>query len=183
MVTVFGYLEYTLASTCYALLTTGEIAKALLDTSDDHPFFKWFSRNERSQVDNLHGLILEFERVIRESSQVPHNVREDLVERLKELKPKRNALRHVVWLSIDDNGLAHLQHNHLDESIPIALQPNLPVKDLSVIRGQTVDSIFQIAEVASIADSDNTYVAGPGFILATVMPRQYEPRNTPTERE
>ena len=182
-VAVFGYLEYTLASTCYALLATGERAKALLDAGDDHAFSKWFNRIERSQVDSLHGLILEFERVISESSQVPHNVREDLVERLKELKPKRNALCHGAWLSIADDGLAHLQHNHLDESIPVALQPNFTIKDLSEIRGQTVDTIFQIAEVASIADSDNTYVAGPGFILATVMPRQYEPRNTPTERE
>ena len=59
----------------------------------------------------------------------------------------------------------------------------LRINDLSDIRSRTVDTIFQIAEVASIADSDNTYVDSPVYILATVIPRQYEPPNVPAEKE
>ena len=182
-VAVFGYLEYILASTCYALLATGERAKTLLDADDDHAVSKWFNRIKRSQVDSLHGLILEFDRVMRESSLVPHNVREDSVKRLNELKPWRNALSHGAWLSIDDDGFANLQHMYLYEGIPVAFKPDFTIEDLSDIRGRTVDTIFQIAEMASIAGPDNTHVAGPGFTFATAMPRQYEPRISPEERE
>ena len=182
-VATFGYLEYILASTCYALLTTGERAKALLDAGDDNALSEWFKRVTRTHVDSLHGLTREFDRVIHESSRIPHNVRENLVERLKELKPFRNALCHGAWLSIDDNGLAHLHHVFPYEGIWAGFEPEFTIKDLSDIRGRTVDTIFQIAEVASIAGPDNTYAAGPGFTLVTDMPRHYEPGSTPAERE
>ena len=182
-VAVFGYLEYILASTCYALLATGERAKALMDADDDRAISQWFNRIQRTQVDSMYGLILEFERVMCESNRVPHKVREDLVERLKELKPWRNALCHGAWLSIKDDGLPHLQHVYLYEGIPAGFEPKITIKDLTNIRIQTVETIFRIAEVASIAGPDNTYAAGPGFTLITAMPRQYEPGNDPAERK
>lgn len=182
-VAAFGYLEYILASTCYALLATGERAKALLDAGDDHALSEWFKRVARTHVDSLHSLTREFDWVMHESSRIPHNVRENIVERLKELKPFRNALCHGAWLSIDDNGLAHLHHVYPYEGIWAGFEPEFTIKDLSDIRGRTVDTIFQIAEVASIAGPDNTYAAGPGFALVTDMPRHCEPGNPSAERE
>ena len=80
-VAAFGYLEYILASTCYALLATAQRATVLLDANDDEALSQWYNRVLRSQVDSMHGLTLELDRVLSEDHRVPHTVREDLIAR------------------------------------------------------------------------------------------------------
>ena len=113
---------------------------------------------------------------------IPRGAR-DLVERLKELRPWRNALCHGAWLSIGEDGSGHLEHIYLDDGAPVAFEPKFTLRDLSDIRARTVDTTILIAEAASVAGPDDTYLAGPGFALATVLPRKYETRNAPPERE
>ena len=68
-----------------------------------------------------------------------------------------------------------LHHLYRHDGVPVAFPQVFTVKDLSDIRARTVDATFRVAEVAS--------VAGAGFALAAVMPRDYEPRNVPPEPE
>ena len=123
----------------------------------------------------MHSLALELDRVLREDSRVPHAAREDVVERLKELRPWRNALCHGAWLSFDEDGSGELEHIYLYERIPVAFEPEFTLKDLFDIRARTVDTIIRIAEAAS--------AAGAGFALVAAMPRKYEPRNASPEPE
>lgn len=172
-VAAFGYLEHVLTQTCYTLLATFERATALLD-ADDEALSQWYNRVSRSQVDSLHGLTRELEKVLDEDGRVPTALREDLVARLNELRPWRNALCHGAWLGIDKDGSASLHHMYEHQGVPFAFPPAVTLKDLSDVRTRTADITIRIAEAASIA--------GAGFAL-TAMPRLYEPRNTPSEPE
>ena len=180
-VAAFGYLEYILASTCYALLATDERAAVLLNADDDEALSQWYNRILRSQVDSMFRLTCELDRVLRESHRVPHTVREDLLARLKELRPWRNALCHGAWLSIGEGGSGHLEHLYRKGRAPVAFEPEFTLKGLSDIRARTVDTTIRVAEAASVAGPQDTYVAGPGFALVIAMPRKYEPRNTPPD--
>lgn len=172
-VATFGQLEHTLALTCYTLLATGERAAEVRDAGDE-AFAQWYERIERSQTDSMHRLTGELKNVLTEAGVVPHAVREDLVARLNELRPWRNALCHGAWFSVDKDGSASFHHMYRHQGVPVRFPPVVTLKDLSDIRARTVDVIFQVTEAAS--------VAGAGFAL-TVMPRMYEPRNTPSEPE
>ena len=172
-VAAFGYLEHILAKTCYSLLATAERASNLLDESDE-ALSRWYKRVLRSQTDSMHGLIRELDRVLGEDDRIPHAVREDLVERLEALRPWRNALCHGAWLGFEKDGSATLNHQYKYEGEPVAFPPTVTLQNLSGIRAKTVDTTIRIAEVAS--------VAGAGFALAAVMPREYEPRNAPPEQ-
>ena len=55
-VAAFGYLEHILASTCYALLRTGERAVALLEANDHEAMRRWIKRFLRSQTDSMRPL-------------------------------------------------------------------------------------------------------------------------------
>ena len=182
-VAAFGYLEYTLASTCYALLATGERAAALLEANDHEAMRRWTKRLLRSQVDSMRGLTLELDRVLDETGLVPRAVRKDLVAHLDELRPWRNALCHGAWLSVGEDGSARLEHVYMYEGLPAGFERNVDVKRLSDVRAKTVDITIRIAEAASVAGPAYTHAAGAGYALATVMPRLYEPRNTPPESE
>ena len=182
-VAAFGYLEHILASTCYALLATGERAVALLEANDHEAMRRWTKRLLHSQTDSLRPLTLELDRVLDEAGLVPRAVREDLVARLDELRPWRNALCHGAWLSVAEDGSARLEHIYRYEGLPAGFERNIDVKRLSDIRARTVDITIRIAEAASIAGPAYTHVAGAGYALATVMPRMYEPRNAPPEPE
>ena len=181
-VAAFGYLEHILASTCYVLLATADRAASVLDESDK-ALSEWYNRVLRSRVDSMHRLTLELDRVLSEDSRVPHAVRKDLGQRLKELRPWRNALCHGAWLGISEDGTGHLEHFYLYEGVPVALEPKFTLKDLSDIRVRTVDTTIRIAEAASIAGPEDASRTVASFALATVLPRKYEPRNTPPEQE
>ena len=182
-VAAFGYLEHVLASTCYALLATPERARLLLEAGDEEAISRWVKRLLRSQVDPMHGLTLELDRVLTEDGRVPHTVRQDLVARLKELRPWRNALCHGAWLSVDADGSGHLEHIYLYEGLPAGFEPDVAVKDLIDVRARTVDITSRIAEAASVAGPADTYVAGKGFARIIALPRQYEPRSVPPEQD
>ena len=162
-VAAFGYLEHILASTCYALLATGERAVALLEADDHAAMRRWTRRLLRSQTDSLRPLTLELGRVLDEAGLVPRTVREDLVARLDELRPWRNALCHGAWLSIDDDGSARLEHLYRDDDLPVAFERNVDVKRLSDVRDRTVDVTIRIAEAASVAGPAYTHMGGAGY--------------------
>ncbi len=181
-VAAFGYLEHILASTCYALLATGAKAAALLEADDHAAMRRWAERIMRSQIDPMHGLTSELNRVLREAGRGPHTLREDLVARLKELRLWRNALCHGAWLSFDQDGADHLEHRYKHDDIFVAFEPRIiTLKDLSDVRARTVDITIRIAEAASVAGPAYTHMGGAGYALAIVMPRMYEPRNAPPE--
>ena len=181
-VAAFGYLEHILASTCYALLATGAKAAALLEADDHAAMRRWAERIMRSQIDPMHGLTSELNRVLREAGRGPHTLREDLVARLKELRLWRNALCHGAWLSFDQDGAGHLEHRYKHDDIFVAFEPRIiTLKDLSDVRARTVDITIRIAEAASVAGPAYTHMGGAGYALAIVMPRMYEPRNAPPE--
>ena len=133
---------------------------------------EWSKRLLRSQVDSMHGLTLELDRVLGDAGVVPHIVREELIADLKDLRSWRNALCHGAWLGIDEDGSGHLKHVYLYEGLPAGFKQDIAVKDLSDVRARTVDITIRIAEAAS--------VAGAGYALATVMPRMYESRERPS---
>ena len=181
-VAAFGYLEHILASTCYALLATGERAAALLQANDHEAMRRWTKRLVHSQTDSLNRLTRELETVLTEAGLVPHAVREDLVARLDELRPWRNALCHGAWLSVDENGSARLEHVYRYEGLPAGFdERTVDVRRLSDVRVRTVDVTIRIAEAASVAGPAYTHMGGAGYALATVMPRMYAPRNAPPE--
>ena len=181
-VAAFGYLEHILASTCYALLATGETAVALLKANDHEAMRRWTTRLLRSRTDSMRPLTRELDRVLTETGLVPRAVREDLVARLDELRPWRNALCHGAWLSVAEDGSGRLEHLYRDDDdVPVAFERNVDVKDLSDLRARTVDITIRIAEAASVAGPAYTHMGGVGYALATVMPRMYEPRNAPPE--
>ena len=181
-VAAFGYLEHILASTCYALLATGERAAALLQANDHEAMRRWTKRLVHSQTDSLRPLTVELDRVLTETGLVPVAVREDLVARLDELRPWRNALCHGAWLSVDENGSARLEHVYMYEGLPAGFdERTVDVKRLSDLRARTVDVTIRIAEAASVAGPAYTHMGGAGYALATVMPRLYAPRNAPPE--
>ena len=117
-VAAFGYLEHILASTCYALLATGERAVALLEANDHEAMRQWTERLLNSRTDSLRRLTLELDRVLDETGLVPRAVREDLVARLDELRPWRNALCHGAWLSVAEDGSARLEHVYGTNAFP-----------------------------------------------------------------
>ena len=180
-VAAFGYLEHILASTCYALLATGERAAALLEADDHDAMRRWTKRLVHSQTDSLNRLTRELETVLAEAGLVPRAVREDLVARLDELRPWRNALCHGAWLSVAEDGSAQLEHVYMYEKLPAGFERDVDVKRLSDIRARTVDVTIRIAEAASVSGPAYTHMGGTGYALATVMPRMYAPRNAPPE--
>lgn len=182
-VAAFGYLEHILASTCYALLATGERAAALLEANDHAAMRRWIRRLVHSQTDSMHRLTRELDRLLDEAGLVPRAVRQDLVARLDELRPWRNALCHGAWLSVAEDGSGCLEHVYRYEDLPAGFEPNVDVKRLSDIRGRTVDITMRIAEAASIAGPAYTHIGGAGYALATVMPRMYAPRSAPPQPE
>ena len=182
-VAAFGYLEHILASTCYAFLATGERAAALLEADDNAALSEWWKRLLSSQTDSMHRLTRELDRVLDEAGLVPRAVREDLVARLDELRPWRNALCHGAWLGVAEDGSAHLEHVYRYEGLPAGFERNVDVKRLSDIRARTVDITIRIAEAASVVGPAYTHMGGAGYALATVMPRMYEPRSAPPEPE
>jgi len=179
----FGFLEHILASTCHALLATGERAVAHLKADDHEAMRQWAKRLAHSRTDSLRPLTLELARVLDESGRVPRAVREDLVARLDELRPWRNALCHGAWLSVGEDGSAILDHVYSYEGLPAGFERHVDVKRLSDVRARTVDVTIRIAEAASVAGPAYTHMGGTGYAFATVMPRMYAPRGTPPEAD
>ena len=107
--------------------------------------------------------------------------REDLVALLHELRPWRNALCHGAWLSVDEDGSGRLKHVYRDEGLPAGFERDVDVKRLCDVRGRTVDVTIRIAEAASATGLAHTHMGGIDYALATVMPRMYEPRPSPSE--
>ena len=91
----------------------------------DEAVSKWFNRIKRSRTDGLGALTSEFAKILKEDGKVPHHVREDLVDRLNELRPWRNALCHGAWLGFGEGGSGELRHYHSFECVPVAFPPEV----------------------------------------------------------
>ena len=114
-------------------------------------------------------------KLLKKDGRVPHTVRNDLRERLDELRPWRNALCHGAWLGFSGDGAGVLSHHYKDGDRVTRFQPLVTVEELADLRARIVDTILRLAEVASIA--------GYTSATAAALPRKYEPRNAPPEPE
>ena len=161
-VAAFGYLEHALTMACYTLTATPEKATSARADGDE-AVSKWFARLERSWTDSMNALTLEIDRTLKEDSRVPHGVREDLVERLNDLRPWRNALCHGAWLGFGKDGSGVLCHYYKSDGIPVNFRPAVSLRDLADLRARIADTTIRLAEVASLA--------GAGFALTT-LPRK-----------
>ena len=150
-IAALGYLEIALTEACYGLLATPEKARNAMAAGDD-AVSRWFTRIEKSRTDGLGALAREFARTLKEDGKVPHGVREDLVERLSELRPWRNALCHGAWLAFREDGSGELRHYYKFEGVPVAFPPEVTLEDLREIRAKAVDATIRLAEAASIVD-------------------------------
>ncbi len=182
-VAAFGYLEHMLASTCHALLATGERATALLESKDQEAMRRWTRRLLASRTDTLHRLTRELDRVLKEAGLVPRAVRKELVARLDEIRPWRNALCHGAWLSVAEDGSACLDYVYSHEDLPAGFERNVDIKRLCDIRARAVDITVRIAEVASVAGPAYRHMGGVGYALATLLPRMHAPRSGSPEPE
>ncbi len=123
----------------------------------------------------MHVLAERFAKILRKDGRVPHAARTDLRNRLGDLRPWWNALCHGAWLGVDADGTGVLCHYYKKDNLILQFQPRVTLKELADIRARIVDVTIRVTETSA--------VAGSGLALAAVMPRKYEPRNAPPERE
>ena len=180
-IAAFGYLERILASTCFALLFTPEKAFAFVHAGHQTATSQWVKGIMKSQVNPMGALTCKLNRGLREDGRVPHTVRENLISKLSELLPWRNALCHGAWISIDKDGSGHLEHPHLEEGVPVSDEQIFTLNNLSDLRARTVDITFRIAEIASITRPATILLPGAGYELAPTMPRMYKPQHAQPE--
>ena len=173
-VAVFGYLENELATECYQLSAMSEDARRAAAAGDER-FRKWYARLQRSWTDSLHALTNAFRDVLEKNDSVPRHVVKDLIDRLEDLRPWRNALCHGAWLSFSGDGSGVLHHYYRSEHAnpklfpqnPSRFRPQVTQQDLADVRARTVEATIRVAEAASMA--------GAGSAL-TALPREPELR-------
>lgn len=170
----FGYLEHQLKSACDAL-TPPPARLDELGPDSVGPYRDWYAKLQASRTDTMRALTRRLGKLLKEDGRVPHAVREELVGRLEEVRPWRNALCHGAWFGVDSDGCGVLSHHYRKEGLVHQFQPSVKREELSGLRARIVDATVRVAEVSA--------VVGSGSALAAVMPRKYEPRNAPSERE
>ncbi len=165
-----------LGSTCLAHEIAPEKTMRFVDGGNREEAVQWSKRIRRSLLDPIKKLTDELDRLLCETARVPHNVCEDLVADLEELRQWRNALCHGAWLAVDADGCGHLEHLIPFEGLPAAFEPRtMTPEDLSYIRTKTVDLTLRIAEAASISGPPDICVAGGGYTSALELPRRSGP--------
>ena len=173
-VAMFGKLENTLTSACYAL-TTPPASPDSIPPDQIKAYLEWYARVEASRTDTMHVLTGRFGKLLKKDGRVPHNVRTDLRRRLDELRLWRNALCHGTWFGYSEDGAGVLSHYYKEGDRIIRFQPLVTLNEFADLRARIVDTIIRLTEAASIAGYDSA--------LTTALPRKYEPRNTPPEPE
>lgn len=171
---MFGYLEHVLVSSCHGL-TPPPADINRIRTEQMPAYLEWYAKMEASRTDALRVLTDRFIKLLKSHSQVPHAVREDLCRQLNELRPWRNALCHGAWFGVSADGVGSLNHYYNESERVMMFPQKVALEDLADLRARLVDTIFRVTEAAS--------VAGHHSVLAAVLPRRYEPRNAPPERE
>lgn len=170
----FGYLEDKLKSACDAL-TPPPAPLDELGPDNVGAHLDWYAGLQASRTDTMRALTDRLGKLLKEDGRVPHTVRKELVGRLEEVRPWRNALCHGAWFGVDSDGRGVLSHHYRKERLVHRFQPRVTRKDLSGLRARIVDAIIRVVEVSA--------VVGSGSALAAAMPRKYEPRNAPLKRE
>ena len=173
-VAMFGDLEDTLTSACYGL-TKPPAHPSNLRAEQVPAYLEWYARVEASRTDAMRVATDRFVRLLKEGGRVPHTVRDEIRSQLEELRRWRNALCHGAWHGFSGDGAGVLSHYYMEKKRVVRFPPMVAVKDLADLRARIVDTIVRITEAASVAGHDSA--------IAVVLPRRYEPRNVPPERE
>ena len=161
-VAAFGYLEYILTSCCFALLSPKpEELTRQLEENDQAAMCKWIEQLRVAQTDPISTLTGKFHKLLDKTGLVPHTVLDDLIKDLHKLQQWRNALCHGAWLTVAENGTAHLHHLFpLKNDFAAPFPHDIDLETLSDVRAQTVDLTIRIAEVSSIGGPFLTHAAG-----------------------
>ena len=164
-VAAFGYLENVLVSACHSL-TAPPINPGGVVAGDAEALLKWHAEAQSIQTDTLHVLARRFDELLEANEWVPCAVRDDLGNRLEELRPWRNALCHGAWLGLDADGsgrLLHFHRVHLFETVKnkqvVQFQPKVSRQELVELRSRIVDATIRVVEVCSIAGAHTAQVA------------------------
>ncbi len=173
-VAMFGSLEDTLTSACYGLT---EPPADPNDLRSEHvpAHLEWYAKLEASRTNTMRIATDRFVKLLKDDGRVPHAVRHELRVQLEELRRWRNALCHGTWFGFSDAGAGVLSHFYKEDKRVVRFPPMVTLRDLAELRARIVHIIIRVAEAASVADSDSA--------VAAVLPRKYEPRNIPPERE
>ena len=170
----FGYLEHQLKSACDALMPPPTPLDELRPDNVG-AYLDWYAKLQATRTNMIGAQTVRLGKLLEEDDRVPQAVREELVGRLEEVRPWRNALCHGAWFGVDSDGRGVLSHHYRKEGLVHRFQPRVTCEDLSGLRAKIVDAIIRVVEVSA--------VVGSGSGLAAVMPRKYEPRNARFERE
>lgn len=173
-VAMFGNLEDTLTSACYGL-TKPPADPSDLRAEQVPAYLDWYARIEASRTDAMGVVTDRFIKFLKNDGRIPLAVQDELRAQLDELRRWRNALCHGAWRGFSRNGAGVLSHFYKEKKQVVCFPSKVDLKDLADLRARTVDVIFRVTEAASVAGYDSA--------IAAALPRQYEPRNVPPERE
>jgi hypothetical protein len=99
-VATFGFLENVLGRAIFALTGTKEIP----EEGREAAFAAWLPTLERALSDPLGGLIISYNRAVRENGRTAITNFDALVANLQEASAIRNVLCHGFWPIPDDHG-------------------------------------------------------------------------------
>lgn len=143
-VATFGFLEDMIPR----FLLAFEGSKPGIDYTHDE-VVAWVRSLERSLSDPLGALILKLERAFREDDRVSEETSKAVVDLLKELRSRRNALCHGAWIGFDDVGTAQLRYFVRNEDGKTVLQSEqLSKEDIAAVRRKTVSLLLKLASIA-----------------------------------
>ena len=109
---------------------------------------KWVRSLERSMSDTLGALIQKVEQAFEDDGRVPAKTSEEIIGRLKEINPRRNALCHGAWVGFEEGGRAQLRHFVRNEEGGREVRgERLSKEDIAAIRCETVSMIHRLVEV------------------------------------
>jgi len=173
-VAMFGNLEHALTSACFGL-TNPPADPSELRADQVPAYLEWIVNLRASRTDAMGVVAARFVKFLKDDGRIPHTVRDELRAQLDELRRWRNALCHGAWHGFSRDGAGVLSHHYKEDGLVMQFPSRVGLNDLADLRVRIADTIVRITEAASVA----------GYIspIAAVLPRQYEPRNVPPERE
>lgn len=171
---MFGALEHALTSACFGL-TKPPAHPNDLRAEQVPAYLEWYAGLLASRTDAMGVVTGRFVKFLKDDGRIPHTVRDELRTQLDELRRWRNALCHGAWHGFSRDGAGVLSHHYKEDGLVMQFPSRVGLNDLADLRVKIADAIVRITEAAS--------VAGYNSAIAAVLPRQYEPRNVPPERE
>ena len=140
----FGFLEDTLARTCFALTGSRECRQE--DVNEAY-IQGWIRSLEVSLYDNLGRLIKRIRDALTDDDRIPPEVGSSIVERLRNLSVWRNALCHGAWTDFDADGFARLRFFRKTNEGPEMLDDRLSQEKIARIRAEAIDLTILLMDV------------------------------------